>query len=84
MMRVLSATLELVAPVPPYPGAWPTLTDIDDFPVWAAAKLGGAQFVVSENTRDFPPRGQDGRHIYEGIEYLTARTFLSRLARGEV
>jgi hypothetical protein len=38
---------------------------------------------VSENIRDFPPRGQDGRHIHEGIEYVPARVFLDRLARGE-
>ena len=83
MMDVLVRSFEIVAPVPPYPPAWPSLTDSDDFPVWSATKIGGARYVVSENSRDFPPRGPDGRHVYEGIEYLPARAFLERLTQGE-
>jgi len=82
MMALLIATFEIVSPLPPYPPAWPTLTDIDDYPIWAAAKLGQAGFVVSENIRHFPPRAPDGRHVHEGIEYLTTRAFLERLAQG--
>lgn len=82
MMALLIGTFEIVAPVAPYPPAWPTLSDSDDHPIWAAAVLGHAPYVVSENTRHFPPLGQDGRHRYQGVEYLTTRTFLSRLAQG--
>jgi predicted nucleic acid-binding protein len=82
MMALLIATFEIVAPVPPYPAAWPSLTDGDDHPIWAAALLSRAQYVVSENIRHFPPIGQNGRHSYQGVEYLTARTFFSRLAQG--
>jgi hypothetical protein len=32
-------------------------------------------FVVSNNTRHFPPEDNEKR-IYEGIEYVTARQFL--------
>jgi hypothetical protein len=83
MTDILITTFAVVTPVPPYPPAWSSLTDLDDQPVWAAAKLGGASYVVSENSHDFPPRGADGRHTHEGIEYLPARALLDRLARGE-
>ena len=51
-----------------------------DQPVWAAAKLGRADYVVSENWRDYPPAGPNGRHVHEGIEYLPADMFLTLLA----
>lgn len=82
MMTLLIATFEIVAPVPPYPPAWPTLTDIDDQPIWAAAVVGTARYVVSKNVRHFPPRGTDGRRLHEGIEYLKTLDFLERLALG--
>ncbi len=66
------------------PSAWPQLMDVDDEPLWAAAILGPAAYVVSDNTRHFPPlvdvTGVDGapeqRHVYEGVEYLTAIEFI--------
>lgn len=79
MMQLLLPVFELVTPLPPYPLAWETLTDVWDHPIWAAAKLGGAQYVVSENHRHFPPPDSDGRHVYEGIEYLSADAFLTLL-----
>ncbi len=79
MMELLLPAFELVAPLPPYPPAWPTLTDVHDAPIWAAAVLGNAQCVVSENTRHYPPRQPDGRRVYQGIEYVPARTFLAML-----
>jgi hypothetical protein len=57
------------------PDPWPRLTDDDDVPIWQAAVLAGAQYVVSQNTRHFPPLTQ-GRHTYGGIEYLTAIEFI--------
>jgi len=81
MMTLLIATFEIVAPVPPYPHAWDTLPDIDDHPIWAAARASGAQYVVSENTRHFPPPDAVGLHLHEGVEYLRAGAFLDRLTR---
>ena len=79
MMQWLLPTFEVVSPVPPYPPAWDTLTDIWDHPIWAAAKLGKAQYVISENTHDYPPAQADGRHVYEEITYLGGEAFLALL-----
>ena len=80
MMALLFATFELVHPEPPYPPAWESLTDTWDRPIWAAAKLSGARYVISENSRHFPPLGQDDRHGHEGIVYLTGQAFIDLLA----
>ena len=79
MMQLLIVTMELVDPRPPYPIPWPTLHDPGDHPIWATAKLGQAQYVISENTRHFPPAGADGHHVYEAIEYLRGQDFLRLL-----
>jgi hypothetical protein len=76
MMSILLPSFELVAPIPPYPLAWDSLTDQWDHPIWAAAREGNAGYVVSENTRDFPPADEHGRHAYQGIEYQRGRVFL--------
>jgi PIN domain len=76
MMTLLVPVFEVVDPKPPYPAAWATLRDVWDVPIWAAAKSAGAQYVVSDNTRDFPPRRPDGRHVHEGIDYVRGREFL--------
>jgi hypothetical protein len=57
------------------PAPWPALPDPDDVPIWETAVVAGAQFVVSLNTRHFPPLTQ-GRHAYGGVEYLTAIEFV--------
>lgn len=82
MMDIMLPTFELVAPLPPYPPAWSELRDLSDQPIWAAAKVGVAAYVVSENRRDYPPPGPDGRHTHEEIEYLPADAFLTLLRRG--
>ena len=82
MMQWLLPSFEVVAPLPPYPPVWERLTDIWDHPIWEAAKVGGAGYVVSENTHDYPPPQADGRHIYEDIEYLSGEAFLALLAGG--
>jgi hypothetical protein len=76
MMARMLPTFELVGPLPPYPPAWPELTDYWDHPVWAAAVLGNAGYVVSNNSRHYPPRQTDGRHVFQGVEYVRGRTFL--------
>lgn len=83
MMNFLLASFETVDPRPPYPDAWPGLADPGDHRVWAAAVHSEGSFVVSDNTRDFPPSDADGRFRWAGIEYLTAAEFLRRLAEGE-
>ena len=79
MMQWLLPTFEVISPVPPYPPAWDSLTDIWDHPIWAAAKLGKAQYVISENIHDYPPAQTDNRHAYEGITYLGGEAFLALL-----
>jgi len=79
MMALLLAAFEVVNPRPPYPEAWQQLSDIDDYPIWAAAVEGMAQYVVSDNTHDYPPRQSDGRYIHQGIEYISGRDFLAML-----
>lgn len=51
MMEILPATphRDLVDPRPPYPPAWETLDDMWDEPIWAAAIVGRAHYVVSNN-----------------------------------
>ena len=57
--------------------------DPDDAPIWTAAILGRAHYIVSHNTSDFPAIVEETivvngqayrmrRHLYEGIEILTA------------
>lgn len=57
------------------PPAWPGHADPNDLPIWATATLSGAQYVVSHDLHQFPPR-VGGRHVYDGIEYLTAIEFI--------
>jgi hypothetical protein len=80
MMTLLLAAFDIVNPQPPYPVAWASLTDADDHPIWAAAVEAHAQYVVSDNTHDYPPRGTDGRCQYQGIEYISGRDFLALLS----
>jgi hypothetical protein len=82
MMTWLLPVFEVVTPLPPYPQPWPTLKDSGDYPIWAAAVIGNARFVISENTRHFPPRQADGRYAYQGIEYVQGQAFLDRLLAG--
>lgn len=79
MMTLLLSAFEVVNPRLPYPQAWEQLTDVADYPIWAAAVAAKAQYVISDNTSDYPPRQPDGRHIYQGIEYISGRDFLIML-----
>ena len=82
MMEILLATpnWEIVDPRPPYPPAWESLADIWDYPIWAAAVEGVAQYVVSDNKRDYPPAGTDNRHFYGGVEYISGADFVALLS----
>lgn len=63
------------------------LGDVNDVLVWATAVIAGAQYVVSHNTRHFPPLVEElltiddrryrlRRHSAQGIEFLTAIEFV--------
>jgi hypothetical protein len=83
MMAFLLQTLEVVNPRVPYPPAWPGLEDIDDMPIWAAARAAEGRYVVSSNSHDFPPPDQVGRHRWEEVEYLSVEDFLKRVLGGD-
>jgi hypothetical protein len=68
MMLVSLRDAPVVAP-------WPALSDEADAPIWGTAVVAGARYVVSQNLADFPPL-EDGRHVYDGIEYLTVIEFI--------
>ena len=57
------------------PAPWPSMRDANDIPVWDTATAAGARYVISHNTTDFPPL-VDGRHTWQGVEYLTAIEFI--------
>ena len=88
MMRYFLPVMRLVSVAHPPPTMPPSpLDDRDDAEVWATAFVGEAQYVVSHNTTDFPPLAPDTvvldgrshvarRHLYEGIEFLTAIEFI--------
>lgn len=76
MMVLLIASFATVDPKPPFPDTWPTADPGDDH-VWAAAVAAGVTYVVSENTRHFPPRAGGGRHTWAGIIYLTPAAFFA-------
>jgi len=69
VMRLVSLR-EYVGPAP-----WPELPDVNDEPIWQTAIVARARYVVSQNTRHFPPLVQR-RHVYRGVEYLTALEFI--------
>lgn len=78
MMAWLLPVVRCVDPSLPYPAPWASLSDVDDIPVWATAMEAGADYVVSENTRHFPPL-VGGRHLFDGVEYMTVQRFLERI-----
>jgi predicted nucleic acid-binding protein len=76
LMELLATTLRVVDSGPHEDEDLP---DPDDFHLIRAARLSRAGFVVSDNTKDFPRSDRDGRHVYDGVEYLTYSAFLSRI-----
>lgn len=76
MLRYLLPVMRLVS-LREYagPGPWPELTDEDDVPIWRTAIVARADYVVSHDVGDFPPLVQH-RHVYGGVEYLTAIEFV--------
>jgi hypothetical protein len=76
-MRRLTQAFVTVDPKPPYPSQWDGADPGDDH-VCAAAIAARAAYVVSENTRDFPPVSPDsGKYEWQGIVHLTTSQFLA-------
>lgn len=82
IMEILLATPKwmIVDPRPPYTGAWETRADVWDYPIWAAAVAGEAQYVVSDNRHDFQPARADGQYIHDGVEYTSGADFVALLS----
>jgi hypothetical protein len=76
MLTALLQVMHFVTVVPPFDAAWSGASDAADLPVWSAAVRAGAQFVISHNMRDFPPRNTDGLCVYAGIEFITTANFV--------
>lgn len=88
MLRYFLSVMTLVS-VGGEPGSVPAspFSDPDDAAIWATAVLGHARYIVSHNTNDFPPLVEETtvlngrtyraeRHLYEGVEILTAVEFI--------
>jgi hypothetical protein len=69
------------------PGIPPPSIEPNDLPVWITAVLADARYIVSDNTRDFPPLIEEraivdgrarllSRHRLGGIEWITAIEFI--------
>jgi hypothetical protein len=76
MLTALLQVMEMITVVPPFIAAWADARDVNDVPIWNAALRSGAQFVISHNVRDFPPRNADGLCMHEGIEFITVENFV--------
>ena len=82
MFSHLTSVFRVLEDCPPYERAWtPELRDKWDLPIWTAAVRGQAQFVVTLNLEDGPPKGSDGVREHEGVCYVHPRVFLALIDR---
>ncbi|WP_169307919.1 PIN domain-containing protein [Kyrpidia tusciae] len=79
MMSFLASVFDCVDPKPPWYPAWPKLADENDLPISSTAKFADADYIVSANVREFPPQNDEGKHVWEGVEYITAPDFFKRI-----
>ena len=87
MLYPLQQVLVLVESAGHPPAAPPSpLRDPDDTHLWNAALHAQAAYIVSHNTRDFPPPVRVGtgsepglRHLAHGVEFLTAIEFVEEV-----
>lgn len=76
MMRRLLDVMQMVSLARRrVPRPWPGHPDPHDEPVWATAKLARADYIVCDDLAVFPPV-VDGRHLVQGVEYLTPIEFV--------
>ena len=78
MMRHILPFFRTIDPLPPYEDGKDVIPDLNDLPIWAAAKLAHVDFLVSNNTKDFPFINTSRQYVYEGIEWITAKDFINR------
>ncbi len=78
MMDVLTRAFELIDTAPVDGQMLIDIGDRSDHHLVHAARFAGAGFVVSDNTRDFPRAGSDGRHVTDDVEFLVLREFFRR------
>lgn len=83
-MSHLEPTFHVISPTIPFPSAWPALRDPGDHPIWAAAVKAAVAYVVSDNTKDFPPRDAQGVARYHDITYITSKAFIKGIEDGTI
>ena len=87
MWRWLDPIMAVVPAATPPPGVLPSpLRDPRDEHLWNAALHASAAYVVSHNTRRFPPpvplspgAGSALRHLAHGVEFVTAIEFIEEV-----
>jgi hypothetical protein len=80
--QYLTRCFRVVDDHPPMEKSWTeNPRDEWDIPIWTAAKRANAQFVVTVNLSDAPPKDSDGIQEHEGIYYLHPSAFLALLNR---
>jgi hypothetical protein len=73
----LTPYFRVVEDWPPAATLWMTPPpDEWDVPLWTAATVGHARFVVTENLRDGPPPNSEGVRLYQGVVYTHPDRFL--------
>lgn len=80
LLETLLGGLVLVDTGPRDDRNYPQLSDHDDLHLIAAGKLTTASLIVSNNKRDFPPADDQGRYLYDGLEFVTYGEITARLS----
>ncbi len=81
MMTLMVPVLTITA-THPFIAQWDG-SDPGDAHLLGAALAASVQYIVSENTRHFPPANDDGHHYWVGIRYVTVETFFAILNEDE-
>ena len=79
MFGRLTSVFHVIEDSPPLAEAWIEPSDVWDIPIWTAAKRGSADFIVTENLSDGPPRNEEGFREYDGIVFSHPDEFLGLL-----
>lgn len=77
-MMALMVPVITVTAAHPFIAQWDG-SDPGDAHLLGAGIAASVQYIVSENTRDFPPANGDGHHGWAGIRYVTVETFFAIL-----
>jgi hypothetical protein len=79
MFGRMTLLFRVVEDAPPNATAWDQPSDAWDIPIWTAAKRGEADFVVTANLADGPPRDAEGNREFEGVTFIHPDEFLAFL-----